>query len=152
MTHEKSSVFATRQHLDRQIAQALDTGQLTAIQANTLRADLERIAADESARQRARLLPHQTAIVLRYARNSLSDKLAPVIQTLGATPVISRHFVTVDGPVTTPGNATYTKLQPQTRIGDTYAAGQPARDQVSTVRVESDFATGDGIHNGWTIE
>jgi hypothetical protein len=129
------SINARRRDLERQIAEALTRGQLTAIQANVMRADLERIASDESAsRNLAGTLTYQKAMVLGYGLNSLSDRLAPVTQTVVVTPVISPQFVTVDGQLTMVDNVTYRKLQLQRRIDDEFAAGRLSNDQVSKLK------------------
>jgi hypothetical protein len=131
------SIDARRRDLDRQIAEALNKGQLTAAQSNALRADLERIASDESAsRQAAGTITYQKAMALGFGLNSLSDRLAPVTQTVVVTPVIAPQFVTVDGQVTMVDNVTYRKLQLQARIDDEYAAGRLSGDQVSRLKSE----------------
>lgn len=133
------SIDARRRDLDRQIAEALNGGQLTRAQANALRADLARIASDESAsRQSAGTLTYQKAMILGYGLNSLSDRLAPVTQTVVATPVISPQFVTIDGNVTMVDNVTYRRLQLQARIDDEYASGRLSGDQVSRLKSDLD--------------
>jgi len=126
------SIDSRRQDLNRRIEEALNRGTLDAKQASAMRAELERIAADEeSARQSTGALSYRNALVIGYGLNTLSERLVPVMQTTSFEPVISTQFVTVDGRLVMVDDITSREQRLQRRIDDEYAAGRLSAQQVS---------------------
>lgn len=130
------SIESRRKDLNRQIAEALNRGRLSSLEANALRAELERISTEESAsRIDSGTITYRRALVSAYNLNSLSQRLYP---TAVVTPIISPQFVVLNKQLTMVDNTTYRKLQLLQRIDDEYQAGRLSADNVSRLKSQLD--------------
>lgn len=130
------SIDTRRRDLDRQIAESLNRGQLSAVEASALRAQLERIASDESGyRMSGGTLTYRQALVVASDLNILGQRLYP---TAVVTPVIAPQFVVRDTRLTMVDNVTYRKIQLLRRIDDEYQAGRLSSDYVSRLKEKVD--------------
>jgi hypothetical protein len=135
------SIDERRRDLNRRIDEALSKGLLTATQAASYQAELERITADEDAARQNAGLNYGRALQLGYGLNTLSDRLVPITQTVTLSPVISTQFVTVDGKIVMIDGITSRKQRMARRIDDEYAAGRLSSQQVSHLKQDLDRIT-----------
>lgn len=125
------SINSRRADLDRQIAQALARGQITAAKAADMRAQLERISANETAFRVNGTLTYRQALVVASDLNILGQRLYP---TAVVTPVVAPQFVVQDTRLTMVDNITYRKLHLSRRIDDEYQAGRLSSNNVSDLK------------------
>lgn len=130
------SINSRRRDLDRQIAQDLIRGQITAAQAADMRAQLDRIAANEASfRVAGGTLTYRQALVVASDLNILGQRLYP---TAVVTPVVAPQFVVQDTRLTMVDNITFRKLHLSQRINDEYQAGRLSSDNVSSLKEKMD--------------
>ncbi len=131
------SIDTRRQDLNRRIDDALAKGVLTAAQAASYRAELDRIASDEEKERQANgVVSYKRALMLGYGLNTLSERLVPVSTTFTFQPVIAPQFVTIDGRLTLLDAFDYRKHHLATRCDDEYKAGRLSAHQVSKLKEE----------------
>lgn len=124
------SINARRADLRNRIEESLKQGRLDAAQAAAIRAQLERIAADESINsQSPGVLTYRRALMTGYGLNLLSDRLIP--QTVAFQPIVSPQFVTVNGNLILVDSVTARKNRLTARIDDEYSAGRLSSNQVT---------------------
>jgi hypothetical protein len=133
------SIDSRRKELDRQIAEALNQGQISAQQAARLRSELAQISTEELGNSNApACLTFQKAMNLGYSLNTLSERLVPITSTMAIQPVIAPQFVTINGQLAMVDTVTSRRLLMATRIQDEYAAGRLSGDQVAQLNSELD--------------
>jgi hypothetical protein len=130
------SIDTRRRDLDRQIVDALNSGKLSAVEASALRAELDRIASDESvSRGSGGTLTYRKAMVVAYDLNTLSQRLYPAAI---AAPVIAPQFVLLNKQLTMVDPVTYRRLQMLRRVDDEYQAGRLSAQYVSRLKAQLD--------------
>ncbi len=124
------SINARRADLRSRIEESLKQGRLDAAQASAIRAQLERIAADEAVNSSTPgVLTYRRALMTGYGLNRISDRLIP--QTVAFQPIIAPEFVTVNGNLILVDSVTARKNRLSARIEDEYSAGRLSSNQVS---------------------
>ncbi len=94
------AVYTRRCELERMITDALANGTIDANQANQLRADTDRIAAEEfAAKQNGGILPYSEALSLALALNSVGDRLVSYTHTNAIAPLLGSRFANVNGQI-----------------------------------------------------
>lgn len=129
------SIDSRRKDLERQYALALNRGQLTATEVSSLRAELDRIAAEQAATASGNSYSYRRALVVASDLNNLSQRLYPAAVT---TPVIAPQFVVLNKQVTMVDPITSRKMQLLNRIEDEYQAGRLSSDNVSDLKGRMD--------------
>ncbi len=124
------SINARRADLRNRIEESLRQGRLDSAQAAAIRAQLERIAADESVNsQTPGVLTYRRALMTGYGLNMISERLIP--QTVSVQPIVSPQFVTVNGNLILVDGVTARKNRLTVRIDDEYSAGRLSSNQVT---------------------
>ncbi len=126
------SLDTRRQDLNRRIDQALASGQMSAAQASSMRAELESIASgDVFAAETVSSLKYNRALQMAYGLDTLSSRLVPLTGSVQLTPVIGQQFVSYDGRIILGDGITSRKQRLSRRIDDEYTAGRLSANQVS---------------------
>ncbi len=121
-----SSIDARRVQLDSMITQSLSSGTIDATQAAALRAQLEKIASEETTyKQGSSVLTYTEALRLATGLNALQDQLVLVAHMPAVTPLVGPKFVSVDGQVIMMvDDLDYRRMKLSQRIDDEYTAGR----------------------------
>lgn len=94
------AVYTRRCELERMITDALANGTIDGNQASQLRAETDRIAAEEfAAKQNGGILPYSEALSLALTLNSIGDRLVSYTHTNAITPLLGSRFASVNGQV-----------------------------------------------------
>jgi len=94
------AVYTRRCELERMITDSLANGTIDANQANQLRTDTDRIAAEEfAAKQNGGILPYSEALSLALALNGVGDRLVSYTHANSITPLLGARFANVNGQI-----------------------------------------------------
>lgn len=130
------SIDTRRRDLELALDSALSKGQITAAQAAGMRADLEKIAAEEAAaRAVSNSLSAEQAFMLANRLDLFQARMVPLVKTVVVQqPIISPRFMVVEGRTVYTDAITFRKAQLRQRIDDEYAAGRLSSQQVADLK------------------
>lgn len=129
------AIDSRRADLERMITDALSKGTMSAEQAGLLRADLNKIEAEEmAAKQSGGVLTYSEALSLALALNGLGDRLVPFVQTTSITPLLAARIINADGQLRMVDDIEYRKVQLRQKIDDEYTAGRLSSQQVASLK------------------
>jgi hypothetical protein len=129
------AIDTRRADLERRIGDALARGTIDASQAGLLRADMDRITAEEiAAKSSGGVLTYSEALSVALALNGLGDRLIPLTHTSVVTPLLGARFASIDGRLVMVDELDYRKVHLQQRIDDEYTAGRLSAQQVARLK------------------
>lgn len=139
------SIDTRRRDLELSLDAALSQGKITATQAQELRAELEKIAAQEAAaRASGHVLSVEQAFLLANSLDVLQTRFVPIVKTVVMQPpVIAPQFITIAGQTVFADNITYRKTKMEQRINDEYAAGRLSAQQVADLKTRLNAISSD---------
>jgi len=131
-----SSIDARRTQLDTMITQALSNGTIDATQAASLRAQLEKITAEETSYKiGTNVLTYSQALRLATALNNLQNQLVFLAHVPAIAPILGSKFMIIDGQVImVVDDLDYRRISLVQRVDDEYMAGRLSTNQVSSLK------------------
>lgn len=94
------AVYTRRCELERMITDSLANGTIDADQASQLRAETDKVAAEEfAAKQYSGILPYSEALSLALALNGIGDRLVSYTHMNPITPLLGSRFANVNGQI-----------------------------------------------------
>jgi hypothetical protein len=116
----------------------MDSGLLSLPQATALRADLNRLAAEEDSARLNGSLTYSKALLLGYELDSITSRLLPYTTNYTVQPVIASQLMVVGGKMTLLDAISARKQQLLRRVDDEYSAGRLSTQQVSRLKNDLD--------------
>ncbi len=105
------AVYTRRCELERMITDSLANGTINADQASQLRADTDKVAAEEfAAKQNGGILPYSEALSLALTLNSIGDRLVSYTHADAITPLLGSRFANVNGQIMMIHGSEYRRL------------------------------------------
>jgi hypothetical protein len=136
-----SSINAKQSQLNTILTDASNNGSINATQAAALRAQLEKIAADEIVYKQDGILTYAEALSLATRLNDLQDQLVLLGHVPAISPILGPKFMTIDGKVVmVMDDLDCRRMKLSQRVDDEYTAGRLSGNQVSSLKEELDRA------------
>ena len=129
------SIDSRRTGLEKQIDSLLVSGQITAAQAQQMRADITQLFPETTL---SRTVTYNNAIAVDAGLNSVESRLRlfPLVQKSYTSKVIMPKFVTINGQVVLPDALMYRKMQLERRMEDEFAFGHLTKDQFTQLKTD----------------
>jgi hypothetical protein len=136
-----SSIDLKQSQLTTMINTAQSNGSIDAVRASALRAQLEKVAADEIAYKQDGALTYSEALSLATRLNDLQDQLVLVGRLPAVTPILGPKFMTVDGKVVMVlDDLDLRRMKLGQRVDVEYLAGRLSSSQVNSLKELLDSA------------
>jgi len=136
-----SSIDLKQSQLSTMLTTAESNGSVDAARAGALRAQLEKVAADEVVYKQDGVFTYSEALSLATRLNDLQDQLVLVGRLPAVTPILGPKFMTVDGKVVMIlDDLDLRRMKIGQRVDVEYLAGRLSSSQVSSLKESLDSA------------